>query len=796
MKRPWWGTLGARPLLFPALGFATGSLLNGETGSLAAIFLSTSAALALVSLLISRRSGAHLMVLGGFVALGWGLAGLARRDEGPEPPASEARLEGEIESVRRFESGTQLVLAVARLDEQPARFRARLDAREALALLPGQRVLLPARLRAIEGPDNWGQPDWASAQHRRALRWRGSFEAQRLVVLSPPSALQRWLHRTHAELARRVEARAPSPEAAALYLTLAAGERARLGARWEEIFSRSGLAHVLSVSGLHVAALALLVFRLLRWLLVRSGRWAQTLEAGRAAAAFASPLVWGYVAFTGWQPPAVRSAWMASAFLAARVLARRSDALNGLALAALAVGVIDPAALGELSMQLSFLAVGSLILLSPALRALFPAAGESRWSRLVEGGLQTLCASAAVTLVGLPLVAEAFGQVSLAGLISNVICLPLCALLTVLAAGGAGLSAVWSPLAEPLLWAGGWAARLLLWLAERFAALPGAALEVAGFGASIAALFWLGLLLFALARGPWRWGGALVPLALLWVVLRPAVLSSSELEVTFLAVGHGDAILLSSGGKHALVDGGGVPGGADPGARVVLPYLRARGVKRLQLATLSHPHPDHALGLATVLERIPAERLWLAAGTAGGELSRRVVQAARGAVLEEVDAGRAPLRLGEAELEVLGPPRDRLLLEGVNDRSVVLRVRHREVTFLLTGDVEEAGEALLDPGPVTVLKAPHHGSRTSSSEAFVTRVRPRHVVFCVGRDHRFGFPHAEVEERYRAAGARCHRTDWQGAIRFRSDGREVKVETFRTSPPAVARRPGRGQLAR
>jgi competence protein ComEC len=129
-------------------------------------------------------------------------------------------------------------------------------------------------------------------------------------------------------------------------------------------------------------------------------------------------------------------------------------------------------------------------------------------------------------------------------------------------------------------------------------------------------------------------------------------------------------------------------------------------------------------------------------------------------------------------VEILGPPVDRVLLEGVNDRSAVLRVRHGAVTILLTGDIEAAAEEQLDPGAVTVLKVPHHGSATSSTEAFVQRTRPRIAVFCVGRYNRFGFPEPEVEARYRRAGAACYRTDRDGAIRVESDGRTVRVQTF------------------
>jgi competence protein ComEC len=114
----------------------------------------------------------------------------------------------------------------------------------------------------------------------------------------------------------------------------------------------------------------------------------------------------------------------------------------------------------------------------------------------------------------------------------------------------------------------------------------------------------------------------------------------------------------------------------------------------------------------------------------------------------------------------------------VNDRSVVLRVRHGQVTLLLTGDVEEAGEELLESGPITVVKAPHHGSLISSTPGFVARSKPRFVVFCVGRNNRFRLPDVEVENRYRQVGAECFRTDLDGAVSFESDGRDVRWKTF------------------
>lgn len=711
-----------------------------------------------------------------------------------------ARLEGELESVQGDAQGSRLVLRAARAPDYggAVRFRAALWARGPVQpLYPGQRVLVEARLRPLEPPANPGEVDRLELKSRRAMLFSGSFDPARLVLLSPPSTPERWLSSTRQDLAARARPLAPSREAADLYLTLAAGLRAELGPSLEEDFARSGLAHVLSVSGLHVAALAMFTFLLFRKLLVTFWPGARRYDARRLAAPISVPFLWAYVVFTGSQPPAVRSAVMASAVLLGIALWRASDPLNSLSAAAIAVVVADPSCVADLSMQLSFLAVASLLFLAPALRQALPLPrpdpstqpGRRRWwARWREGALITFTASLAVTLASAPLLAENFHRLSLAGLVSNVFCLPLCGVLTALAAGGAALFSIAPSLSGPVLWAGGWASELLLWGVRAFAHLPFAALHLPSFAPWAATGYLVGLTAFALARGRARSLAWLAPLSLV-LSFGPALLPArAGLEVTFLAVGHGDAILLSSSGSHALVDGGGVPEGADTGRKFVLPYLRQRGVRKLELTVLSHPHPDHALGLVSTLSEIPTKRLWLPAGSTGGALTGAVLGAARSAQAEEVELGRAPFRLGEAEIEILGPPRDRLLLEGENDRSLVLLVRHGKVSFLLTGDIEEAGEEALSLSPVTVVKAPHHGSRTSSTPGFVQATRPRFAVFCVGKG-RFGLPNREVVERYQEAGAECFRTDLQGAVHFRSDGRKVSVETFRRleTRPAVAR---------
>ncbi|MBX5480958.1 MAG: DNA internalization-related competence protein ComEC/Rec2 [Myxococcaceae bacterium] len=795
-----WQELGFRPALFPAAAFAVGSGCFAERSICALLFLFGTGLLVASVFLLKQRTGTHLALLLAFGLAGAGLSTLRARVEVPPglEEGGETTIEAELEQVDDLFGSRRLLVAVARADGQAARFRARLYGKpDARALFPGQRVRLTARLKPIPPALNPGQPDMRGHLRREGLLFTGGYDPRTLVVLTPPSSGAVWLQRTREPLAQRVRTLAPSNEAAAVYLTLAAGLRAGLGPDLEARFSDSGLAHILSVSGLHVAVLALALVWLLRWVLVRTWRGARRVDVRRIAAPTAVPLVWAYVVFTGNQMPAVRSAVMATTMLLGLSLWRRGDALNLLAVAAVVLLAADPSCVADLSTQLSFLAVLSLVVVAPAIRAAIPVphpVAESRRRlrylilRTLDGALGTLCASLAVTLTSAPLIASVFHRFGVAGLVSNVVCLPLCGVLTLCAAGGAFLWVVFPPLADPLLWAGSWGSELLLRAVRFFGALPGASLPVPSWGAVASALFLCGLFGWALFRSRLRHiCFALVPAAVAIAFVLPRWMPQPGLSVTFLSVGHGDAIVLSSAGHHAIVDGGGVPGGADTGSKYVLPYLREVGIDRFELAVLSHPHPDHALGLASTLAAIPTRRLWLPAGSDGGPLETllRSSVARWQTEVELVERGQEPFSLGEATIEVLGPPEDRLLLEAANDRSVVVRVTHGQVSFLLTGDIEEAGEAALLAGlePVTVVKVPHHGSRTSSSEAFVRALRPRVAVFCVGRDNRFGFPHEEVETRWAEAGARCFRTDLHGAVRVESDGTDVKVIPFLSPEP-------------
>jgi len=290
----------------------------------------------------------------------------------------------------------------------------------------------------------------------------------------------------------------------------------------------------------------------------------------------------------------------------------------------------------------------------------------------------------------------------------------------------------------------------------------------------VEALLWYGAL-GALAIGGRRGRrAALALVALLAAAIGARALAprlAPTATFTFLDVGQGDACLVELPGATLLVDGGGSFDPAfDPGAQVIAPWLDRHGVRRLDAVVLTHPHPDHANGLAAIVERFPVGEVWTNGAPSSLPGVERLLRAAdaRGAKVVRPHA----LATGGARVEVLHPLRDGAVAVdptwSENDGSIILRVEWAGRAVLLAGDVEARAEAKLvgegAPLAADVVKAPHHGSPTSSTPAFVGATRPSLVVFSVGADNRFGFPADAVQARWRAAGARLLRTDRDGAV--------------------------------
>jgi competence protein ComEC len=705
-----------------------------------------------------------------FASAGW-LAAVLARAPAAAPPAEPVELEGLVVTVPAATAGRLRFTLRARdgalleVTSPPAEW----------PLAAGDRIRVPARLRRPPGPRNPGASDQASrlAAVGVALQAEGLLPP---VRVAPPSPLA-WLERGRERFA---EAAGLLPEReAALVRAIGTGDRSALDAATNDSFARSGLAHVLAVSGLHLVVVAAGLERLLRAALLRVEPIAARLDARRVAAALTLPAAIAYTVATGAGFPVVRAAVASTLLFAGTLLDREGSAANTLGLATLAMLGVEPGALLDPSLQLSLASVAGLVALASPLRSALPFGRPppGSWrARLAEPLLAGLCATVAASLATASVLALHFRRLPALGVLANVAGVPIGTGLTALTAAAAVLAAAWPPLAAPLLWLCRPLATALLWVSDTAAAPSFAVVGVASPGPLVAGAGCALALSLGRLRGPARWLAALGLagcLALPGPVRAAAARQRGQLELLVASVGQGDAAILRlPDGAVVLVDGGGTfPGGPDPGARDLVPLLRDLGVRRLAAVVVSHPHPDHALGLAAVADAFPVEALVLGGGPPAGAVKE---------VLARLPAPRR-LRHGEAferagvRFEAVGSD-DPSLEE--NDASLVLRVEYGATALLFTGDVEERAEAAaIAVGGARLradlVKVPHHGSRTSSGAAFVAAVRPRFAVVSVGAGNRYGFPHPEPEARWRAAGAAWRRTD-EGAVRFLSDGRTVR----------------------
>jgi competence protein ComEC len=636
----------------------------------------------------------------------------------------------------------------------------------------GDTLRARAELRSPPRARNPGGRDVAARLAASGIELQ-AFASGPAVRVAPPSPLA-GLERAREQFAEASSAALPAREAGVVR-AIATGDRSGLDPATAASFARSGLAHVLAVSGLHLAVVALGLERILRAILVRLEPVAARVDARRAAAALVLPAAAVYALATGAGVPVLRAAIAVGVASAGALLQREASAANVLALAALALLAADPATALDPSLQLTFAAVAGLVVWAGPLRRAMPVAAARRgtWrARLVEPLLAGACATVAATVATAPVLAFHFRQLPVLGVLANVAGVPVGSALTAVATLAAAAAPLSPALAALLLAIARPLATALLALSDAAAAPDWGVLGIASPGVAAAAGFAGCALAAGRLRGALRRAAAAAAIACLFLpgpLRAAAVRARGGLEVWFVSVGQGDCALLRlPDGSAVLVDAGGAAdGGADPGGRDVVPLLRDLGVERLTAVFVSHPHPDHVLGLDAVRRAFPIDVVFSNGDRGEGE-AREVLDALAPTALLPGDGWqRAGVRF-----DVLGGDRERL---AANDASLVLRVSYRGTAFLFPGDLEAQGEAeAVARGGLRadVVKIPHHGSRRSSTAAFAAAVRPSLAVVSVGPRNRYEFPHAEAVERWRAAGAAVLRTD-EGAVRLLSDGRRV-----------------------
>ena len=706
----------------------------------------------------------------------------------------------------------------------------------------GRRIELLARLRELRNFDNPGSFDRVAYLNKHGIHMTASVRGRTPIHTlrgAGGTVWQAWVWEVRTAAGKRFdalleEAEAGESAAAAILRAMLLGDRSALDRETTTDFQRTGSYHALVISGLHVGVLALVVSFLLRLALVPPVP--RALVAALAVAA--------YAALVGASLPVSRAAWMFTAYLAAGLLYRDRRALNVIAATALGFLVFDADLLFDAGFQMSFLAVALIAgiavplledTVDPYRRALrdlwnidrdlhLPAhvaqvrVSLRMWleplglvtrlpravlSFVVTGFLRVLiwvvalCVVSLVLQAGLALpMAVHFHRVSWGGVSANLFVMPLLLLLVPL--GLLALVTGWAPTASAALFIAEAIGRVVEWHARN---LP-VDVRVPSPPMWLGALFGICLLAWALSFGGRRlWQGAAAAAtaaALALIIAHPFAprLTPNRLELTALDVGQGESLFLAlPDGRIVLVDGGGLPdfGGSirrtlDIGETVVSPYLWSRSIRRLDVLAVSHPDADHFAGVPALLRNFEVGEMWVAAEPSAEDYADiRSLLRRRGTRLVTLRQGEVK-RLGQVDFEVLGPASVPQRKWSRNDQSLVLRARYGRHSFLLTGDIEERAELHLVergllPGDV-VLKVAHHGSKTSSHESFLERVRPSFAVISAGFRSPFGHPHASVLKRLTQSGATILRTDREGAISISTDGRRLFLNTYRREQAA------------
>ena len=584
------------------------------------------------------------------------------------------------------------------------------------------------------------------------------------------------------------------PEYGGIMKALVLGERGDISKELNEKFIISGVNHILSISGLHVALVAAFFFGLTRFLVRLFPPLLLRFNLNKASALVAIFPVIFYTFIAGLGVAAVRSSIMALSFLLVLLLDRPKNLYDAFFLAAFLILVAAPAALFDVSFQLSFLAVFAMLYLVP--RFLEIAAPLKKWAdeqswakRKIAAyvGASLLTSAAAILGTG-PLVGLYFNRISVVGFLTNLFLVPLMGfgntLLSLLTALAVFLS---SPIALLLTEVNVLILRVSVSLVDFFSRWPLASYRIATPSWAEILLFYGAILCAAnLKRRP----KAIYLLAILiGIFIAIQVYDSrvrmdpNRLEVAFLDVGQGDAAVVHlPGGKIMVIDAGGTPDGSfDPGERIVAPYLWQRKIKRIDFLISSHYHPDHLQGLFFLLENFEVDRVWVNGDRETDFSGAERFLLAGGERIRAMNRQDRAVEIEGARLEFLHPPRAQRDFWG-NSASLVLRLTYGAHGFLFCGDIEGlAEEEILKRNSdltTTVLKAPHHGSKTSNSVKFVESTRPKFAVFTVRAGGRSNLPNSEVLERYEAIGAKILRTDRDGAIFFDTNGKDIQVKTY------------------
>ncbi len=652
-------------------------------------------------------------------------------------------------------------------------------------LARGDELEVVAQLAPLERFWNEATGDPRPSQaRRRAVRSGGLVDARFVTRGAGPAA---WIDRLRARVRARIRATfAGDTEPMARAIVLGESD---LSPEDDAAFRTSGLAHLLAVSGMHLVLVVAGLVRALRAFLVRLGGLAELVPVHRVAAAAGILIAWGYADFAGGGGSTLRASWMMTAALAAEAVGRRAGGARSFGLSLLMMGVFDPLVIFDVSFLLSAAATAGLLALARPIgdgiaRAALGAHPRPPFAAIARAAGVTLAATGPCA----PILARFAPTLPLGGALANLLAVPLgeaCALPLCLCHAVLGF---WPSAERGCALAASGALAAVRAIARGFTRVPWLLVPVpppTRWQLSVAGIALLAIVLRR-ARGPVL-AVCTAAFLLAEVVARHDGAPRGLLRATFFDVGQGDAALVDlPDGSAMVIDGGGLVGSpVDPGERVLAPALRARRRGRVAVAALSHPHPDHFTGLPSGLAGVSLGEIWDTGqgereGVGGAYAAWLAVSRQRAVAVLRPSSLCGTRIVGGARVEVLAPCPDASPDRGPNDNSLVVRLCFGKRAMLFVGDAEREEEAdLLALGSrrlkADVLKVGHHGSRTSTSAAFLAAVAPSVAVISVGARNHFGHPHPATLGTLQAAHVTVYRTDRDGEVVASTDGSGLEV---------------------
>ena len=597
--------------------------------------------------------------------------------------------------------------------------------------------------------------------------------------------------------------REANPPTSSIFKALVLGEQGDIPEEIKEYFILTGTAHLLAISGDQFGIVALLSFSLFIWVLKRSEFLLLTFSVKKWAAGLTIPCILLYTFIAGGEISVIRAAIMVITFLFSILLDRERNLLHTLALAAFFILIFSPPSLFDVSFQLSFLAVLSILYLVPRILQEFKQEGislllKTSWKKNI---LKYIVLSLLVTGVAIlgtaPFVALHFNRFAPIGFFTNLFIIPWVGFLIVpLSLTASIFSFFFTPLATFLININGFITLILIRVLAFFASIPYASFFISTPTAFEIILFYL--LLFSVVhlqkrrRIRYLFAGLCIVFVLDLAFWNLKGLLQKNLIMTFIDVGHGDSILLEfPRGKRMLIDGGGLyEDRFDIGKNVIAPFLWKKKIRRIDILVLTHPDPDHFKGLKFIASQFSIGQFWDNGHKGDSESYRQLEETLSSKKIERLslNEGSSSQMINGVEITFLNPPvlnsiqRKGSSLWDLNNSSLVMKLQFKNVSVLFPGDIgKEAEERMLRKAYLLradILKIPHHGSSSSSSPLFLQRVKPSYAILSVGERNIGRLPHPEVIKRYYQLGSRIFRTDKHGAITVTTDGEKIEVKPF------------------